>query len=78
MSLFINIAGWLGAILILAAYFLISENKLKSSSAFYQILNLTGAILLIINTIYLGAYPSAFVNIIWVGIAAWSLIKHKE
>lgn len=70
-----QLIGWIGAIEVLLAYFLISTNKVKNTSIFYQALNLTGAIFLIVNTVYLRAYPSAFVNVIWMGIAGWAIIK---
>lgn len=64
----IDLIGWTGGILVLAAYFLVSLNYLRSDSLYYQTLNILGALLLIINTLALKAYPSAFVNVVWVGI----------
>lgn len=72
---FIDILGWIGAIEVIIAYLLVSSGKTTGESVIYQLLNLTGAILLIIQTLYLKAYPSAFVNIIWTVIAAYSIIK---
>jgi len=37
------------------------------------LLNLIGSVFLIVNTVYLGALPSAFVNTMWVGIALYAL-----
>ncbi len=28
---------------------------------------------MLLNTLYYGAYPSTFVNGVWMGIAAWAL-----
>ena len=75
MNLFIEIVGWIGAIEVLVAYFLISSNKVTNKSIFFQVLNLTGAAFLIINTMYMKAYPSSFVNVIWMGIAGWAIVK---
>lgn len=72
----IDLIGWIGGIEILIAYFLISNKKVNETSLSYHLLNLTGAILLIINTAYVGAYPSAFVNIVWVGVASFSIWKY--
>ena len=71
----IDVLGWIGAIEVIIAYVLVSTNKMTGESVIYQLLNLTGAILLIIQTLYLKAYPSAFVNVIWTFIAAYSIIK---
>lgn len=72
----IDIIGWIGGLEVLLAYLLISINKVDARSFFYQFLNATGALLLIINTIYLGAYPSALVNIVWVMVAGYSMGKY--
>lgn len=72
-TLIINIIGWLGSAAVIAAYALVSTNRVDGDSLLYQFLNLIGSIFLIVNTAYLGALPSAFVNIMWVGIAAYAL-----
>lgn len=78
LLLFIEIIGWLGAIFVLTAYILLSINKISSKGYLYQILNLLGAIFLIINTFYLKAYPSMFVNVVWVGVAILGMYKNKQ
>ncbi len=77
MTIVNEIIGWIGAIEVLLAYFLLSLNYVDGKSLPYQLLNLTGAIFLIINTLALKAYPSAFVNVIWVGIALYSIFKYS-
>ena len=69
-KLLIDVAGWVGSIEVIAAYALNSYQFLSSDSILFQLLNLTGGVLLIINTIYHRAYPSAFINVIWVIIAS--------
>ena len=71
--IFINLLGWVGAVLVLIAYGLISIKWMEGNSVSYQALNVTGAVLLVINSYYLGAYPSVGVNAAWVGIAALTL-----
>jgi hypothetical protein len=75
--LMINLAGWIGAVLILIAYYLVSAKKIKGNSNTYQTINLIGAMLLIINTYYLKAYPTTFLNIVWALIALITLIKKR-
>ena len=69
MKIFIDIIGWIGSVEVILAYGLNSYQKLKSDSLLFQGLNLTGALFLIANTVYYGAFPSAVINIVWVGIA---------
>lgn len=71
----INIAGWIGTILYLIAYGLVSAKKVEGDSWLYQGINFIAGILLIINTMYLKAYPSAGLNVAWVGIAIFTLGK---
>ena len=69
----IDVLGWIGTILYLIAYGLVSAKKVEGDSWLYQGINFVAGILLIVNTIYLKAYPSAGLNIAWVGIAVFTL-----
>jgi len=70
--------GWVGAAALLVAYAMISHKKLEGDSAAYQFLNIGGSILLAANTIFYGSYPSTFVNLIWAGIAVFSIVTRKR
>lgn len=72
-NLTVDILGWVGAILILIAYGLISARKVDSRSRLYQGLNVIGSACLIVNGVYYRAYPSAFVNVVWILIAVYTL-----
>lgn len=72
MSL-IEFTGWLGAALLLLAYGLVSAGKVGSASPAFQWLNILGAAGIAINSGVNGAYPSAALNIIWIGIGAFAL-----
>ncbi len=74
-ELIIDFIGWVGSVEVVLAYALVSSQRLKGSSWLYQVLNLTGAIFLIVNTYYYAAYPSTFINIVWVVIAIVALGK---
>ena len=71
----INLLGWSGVVMLLLAFALVSSKRCEGDSVVYQSLNITGALLLIINSCYFGAYPSVGVNIAWVGIALVTLIN---
>ena len=70
--------GWVGAAALLVAYAMVSHKKLEGDSATYQLLNISGSILLAANTIFYGSYPSTFVNLIWAGIAVFSIMTRKR
>ncbi len=78
MNYFVEIIGWIGAVLITGAYFLNINGKIKSTSALYIISNLLGGIFFTINTFVHHAYPSMIVNIIWVFIAVAALLKNEK
>ena len=70
--------GWVGAAALLVAYAMVSHKKLEGDSATYQLLNISGSILLAANTIFYGSYPSTFVNLIWAAIAVFSILMRKR
>jgi hypothetical protein len=70
--------GWVGAAALLIAYAMVSHRKLEGDSATYQLLNISGSILLAANTIFYGSYPSTFVNLIWAAIAIVSIVMRKR
>lgn len=74
----IDIIGWTGTILYLLAYGLVSAKKVESDSWAYQGMNLIAGTMLIINTLYLRAYPSVGLNIAWVGIAIVTLANKSR
>ncbi|MDA2931207.1 hypothetical protein MYX84_14895, partial [Acidobacteria bacterium AH-259-O06] len=71
----IDIIGWIGAAALLFAYALVSARRVEGNSTAYQLLNIGGSVFLIVNTIHYGAFPSAFVNIVWMGIAIYTIRK---
>jgi hypothetical protein len=70
--------GWLGAAALLVAYAMISSKKLEADSTAYQLLNIIGSLSLVVNTIFYRAYPSSFVNVIWAGIAIFSIATRRR
>ena len=70
--------GWAGAVALLVAYAMVSSRRLEGDSAVYQLLNISGSLLLAANTIFYGSYPSTFVNLIWAAIAAVSVMRRKR
>ncbi len=71
----IDAIGWIGAALVLLAYALLSIQWMHGNSFSYQFLNVIGAVMLVINSYYLRAYPSVGVNAAWVGIALLRLLR---
>ena len=74
-NIVIEIVGWYGAIAILLAYVLINFHVLETDSPAYILLNLTGSLGILINTYSKKSYPPAALNLIWMLIAAFGLIR---
>jgi hypothetical protein len=70
--------GWAGAAALLLAYAMVSSGKVEGNSTAYQFLNVVGSLLLAANTIFYRAYPSSFVNLIWMGIAIFFIATRKR
>jgi hypothetical protein len=73
----VEIIGWIGAVLVTGSYFLNIQGKMDAKDARYIWANAIGGICFVINTYYHQAYPSMFVNIVWVLIAAFAVFRKK-
>ncbi len=77
ISLLVDVVGWSGAFLLLAAYALVSARKLDGDSFRYQVLNVVGAIFVLTNSFFYEAYPSVTVNVVWIGIAVYTVAQKR-
>jgi len=78
MKVAIEIIGWIGAALVLMAYGALSAHKMNSRSTAYQLMNIGGAIGLVINTVWNRAIPSAALNLVWMAIGVHALWKNSR
>ncbi len=78
LKIWIEVAGWLAAALILAAYALLSLGKLEPRSRTYQWMNVAGALGFIVNSGWNGAWPSVGLNVVWLGIAWHALARLRR
>lgn len=69
----IDVLGWLGAIAIVFAYFALITKVWAEDSLAYDLLNLFGAIGLLIEAGYKKDYQPVFLNFVWAAIALYSL-----
>lgn len=74
----IEILGWIGVVAILIAYAAVSAKRWNGDSIIYQMLNLIGSMLVIVNSFYNHAYPSVAINVAWILIATYALILRKH
>lgn len=67
--------GWIGALLILGAYFAVSGGFLLPTDFLYQMMNLVGSLGIIIVALQRKDYQPLVLNIIWVCIASFALLQ---
>ena len=75
IELAVEIVGWAGALLILAAYALLTAGRLTGKSLAYQLMNVAGAAGFIVNGWWHGAIPSTALNVIWLLIGAVASVR---
>lgn len=66
--------GWLGFVLIVAAYLFLTLKFLGENSVPYHTLNLAGALCMIANAKHNRAKPLLWLNIVWALVAMLGLI----
>jgi hypothetical protein len=78
MKIAVEVIGWAGAALLLGAYALLSAGKVRAESRSYQLMNVLGSAGFIVNSGWYGAYPSAAMNLIWIGIGLYALRQRRN
>ena len=74
----VDVAGWAGAAALLVAYGLVSTGRLTGRSTGFQLLNLAGAVGLLANGVWHGAWPSAALNAVWLVIGVSALTRTRR
>ncbi|MDD5726917.1 MAG: CBU_0592 family membrane protein [Patescibacteria group bacterium] len=69
-----TLVGWYGMAAILLAYALVSFGTLKPDSLTYQLLNLSGALGILVISLLKRAFQPAALNIVWAIIAVVAVI----
>ena len=72
--MFFDVMGWIGTVLVLIAYLLLSTNKINNVKL-YQILNLFASLFMAIGLLPKNAWFSFALQVIWGIIAIIALIK---
>jgi hypothetical protein len=69
------IISWLGVVFYIMAYLLLSTGRLKPGSPLFHLLNILGAIGLIIDSAYHKDSPNLAVNVVWLLIGLFAISK---
>ena len=74
-TIIVDVLGWIGAASLLSAYAFVSSGRLEGSGLGFQLLNLVGAVGLLVNGVYHGAWPSAGLNTVWLVVGVIALAR---
>lgn len=69
-----ELVGWIGALLFIVAYLLLALKKISASKPLYHILNILGAICLMLHASELHDFPNLLVNSIWALIGIYAVL----
>ena len=74
--MFFDLMGWIGMVLVLLAYILLSTGKIKNGMK-YQLLNLFAGIFMAIGLFPKNAWFSFTLQVVWALVAIISILKLK-
>jgi len=75
MELVLDICGWIGMIMIVTGYYLVSNGKIEAQTNTFQLINIIAAVFIGLNAYYYGALPSVGLNAIWFLIGVVTIIR---
>jgi phosphatidylserine synthase len=73
INIIIETLGWVGTVMYLIAYALVSLKKTEGDSVLYQGMNIFAGVLLVIYSLYLKAYATTGLNAVWALIGLFTL-----
>ncbi len=73
-----DMGGWSGGLVLICAYAMVSFGKISPRSTAFQCLNLAGSLMLAANSAWHHAWPSASVNLVWIGVGIGALVRRSR
>ncbi len=74
----IDVIGWIGAILLLIAYWAGVQKRLPPDGVTYNLLNAVGSLAIGVNVLANQAYPSVVLNAVWLAVALHALLAKRK
>ncbi|GDY24990.1 MULTISPECIES: CBU_0592 family membrane protein [unclassified Agarivorans] len=75
-SIFADIVGLLGTALVVGAFFLLQLERLSPKQLTYNLMNLSGAILLLISLCINFNLASFIIELFWIGASVVGIVKY--
>jgi hypothetical protein len=77
LSVLFNVVGMIGTCLVVGSFFQLQLGKLEATGLAYNLMNLIGAILLLISLLYHFNLASFVIEIFWITASAIGLYRYK-
>ncbi|HCR86052.1 MAG TPA: hypothetical protein DIV86_05175 [Alphaproteobacteria bacterium] len=78
VDIIFNITGIIGTAILILAYLLLQAKKIKSDEIIYPLLNLIGAVLLLISLFRFWNLASVIIELFWIAISIYGIWKVKS
>ncbi|MGI9395691.1 MAG: CBU_0592 family membrane protein [Boseongicola sp.] len=73
---FVDYVGIAGSLVISAAYLAVSRNWVAAERPVFQLLNLAGALMILLSLYYRPNVGAIIIEVLWVGIAIFTLAAY--
>ena len=70
-----DIAGLIGALLVLVPYFLLQANKMKATTFSFSALNLLGALMIMYSLMQSWNLTAFFIEVVWASVSLYGIYK---
>ncbi|OZB58253.1 MAG: hypothetical protein B7X39_17670 [Lysobacterales bacterium 14-68-21] len=70
--------GYLGVALVLLAYFLLQAHKLRGQGLVYQLMNVVGAVGVLLSLVFGGSpmnWPAFLMQVAWIAIGVFGMVR---
>lgn len=71
-----DLIGIAGIVCVLGCYFLVQAGRMEARSVAYQLINMTGCVLILYSLFYAWNLPSAIIQVTWFAISAFGLARN--
>lgn len=71
-----DLVGNIGVFMVVMAFYLLQTERLNSRDIRYSLLNLTGAVLLLISLLFNWNLSSVIIELFWIAISLIGIFKH--
>ena len=70
--------GIIGVAIILVVYYLLQVERMKSDELIYSVINLVGALLIVVSLLYSFNLASFIIEIFWIAISLVGIVRYYQ